>query len=191
MLATAFGTVAALGLSRERMPLRTAIMALLSPLIVPVIISASGMYFFYAGIGLSQTYFGLILAHTVLDTPFVVITVTATLSGFDHSLQRASASLGASPPRTFFKVTAPIIAPSVISGALFAAMTSFDEVVAVLFLAGTEQRTVPRQMWAGIRERISPTILAVATLLALLSVLLLLTLEYLRRRNERLRGVRA
>ena len=190
VLATALGTVAALGLSRERMPLRTAIMAvLLSPMIVPVIISASGMYFFYSGIGLSQTYLGLILAHTVLGTPFVVITVTATLSGFDHSLTRASASLGASPPRTFFKVTVPIILPGVISGALFAFITSFDEVVAVLFLAGTEQRTVPRQMWAGIREQISPTILAVATLLIALSVVLLLTLEYLRRRNERLRGI--
>ena len=192
VLATALGTVAALGLSRERMPWRNAIMAvLLSPMIVPVIISASGMYFFYSSMGLSQTYLGLILAHTVLGTPFVVITVTATLAGFDHSLTRASASLGASPSRTFFKVTVPIILPGVISGALFAFITSFDEVVAVLFLAGTEQRTVPRQMWAGIREQISPTILAVATLLILLSVMLLLMLEYLRRRNERLRGIRA
>ena len=192
VLATALGTVAALGLSRERMPARNAIMAvLLSPMIVPVIISASGMYFFYSSIGLSQTYLGLILAHTVLGTPFVVITVTATLAGFDHSLTRASASLGASPTRTFFKITVPIILPGVISGALFAFITSFDEVVAVLFLAGTEQRTVPRQMWAGIREQISPTILAVATLLILLSVILLLMLEFLRRRNERLRGIRA
>ena len=192
VLATALGTVAALGLSRERMPWRNGIMAvLLSPMIVPVIISASGMYFFYSSIGLSQTYLGLILAHAVLGTPFVVITVTATLAGFDHSLTRASASLGASPSRTFFKVTVPIILPGVISGALFAFITSFDEVVAVLFLAGTEQRTVPRQMWAGIREQISPTILAVATLLILLSVILLLMLEYLRRRNERLRGIRA
>ncbi len=192
VFATALGTVAALGLSRERMPCRTAIMAvLLSPMIVPVIISASGMYFFYSSIGLSQTYLGLILAHTALGTPFVVITVTATLSGFDHSLTRASASLGASPTRTFFRITVPIILPGVISGALFAFITSFDEVVAVLFLAGTEQRTVPRQMWAGIREQISPTILAVATLLILLSVVLLLMLEFLRRRNERLRGIRA
>ena len=173
------------------MPFRTAIMAvLLPPMIVPVIISASGMYF-YSGIGLSQTHLGLILAHTVLGTPFAVITVTATLSGFDHSLTRASASLGASPARTFFKVTASIIAPGVVSGALFAFITSFDEVVAVLFLAGTEQRNVPRQIWAGIREQISPTILSVATLLVLLSVVLLLTLEYLRRRNERRRGIRA
>ena len=174
------------------MPFRTAIMAVpRSPMIVPVIISASGLYLFYSGIGLPQTHRGLILAHTVLGTPFVVITVTATLSGFDHSLTRASASLGASPARTFFKVTASIIAPGVVLGALFAFIMSFDEVVAVLFLAGTEQRTVPRQMWAGIREQISPTILSVATLLVLLSVVLLLTLAYLRRRNERRRGIRA
>ncbi len=192
VLATALGTVAALGLSQARMPFRNAIMAvLLSPMIVPVIISASGMYFFYSSMGLSQTYLGLILAHTVLGTPFVVITVTATLSGFDHSLTRASASLGAPPSTTFFRITVPIILPGVISGALFAFITSFDEVVAVLFLAGTAQRTVPRQMWAGIREQISPTILAVATLLILLSVVLLLMLEYLRRRNERLRGIQA
>ena len=192
VLATALGTIAALGLSRERMPWRNTIMAvLLSPMIVPDIISASGMYFFYSSIGLSQTYLGLILAHTVLGTPFVVITVTATLSGFDHSLTQASASLGASPSRTFFKVTVPIILPGVISGALFAFITSFDGVVVVLFLASTEQRTVPRQMWAGIREQISPTILAVATLLILLSVIFLLMLEYLRRRNEWLRGTQA
>ncbi len=190
VLATGLGTVAALGLSRPRMPFRNTIMAiLLSPMIVPVIISASGMYFFYSSIGLSQTYLGLIFAHAALGTPFVVITVTATLSGYDHTLTRASASLGATPTTTFFKITVPIILPGVISGALFAFITSFDEVVAVLFLAGTEQRTVPRQMWAGIREQISPTILAVATLLILLSVVLLLMLEILRRRNERLRGI--
>ena len=190
LLASTLGTVAALGLSNARMPLRSAVMALLlSPMIVPVIISAAGMYFLYSAVGLSQTFLGLVLAHAVLGTPFVVVTVTATLSGFDRSLMRASASLGASPARTFFKVIMPLIAPGVISGALFAFITSFDEVVAVLFLSGPEQRTVPRQMWSGIREQISPTILAVATLLILVSILLLATLEFLRRRNERLRGL--
>jgi putative spermidine/putrescine transport system permease protein len=192
LLATTLGTIAALGLSNSRMPYRTAVMAvLLSPMIVPVIITAAGMYFFYSSIGLSQTFLGLILAHATLGTPFVVITVTATLSGFDRSLMRASASLGARPTKTFFQVVVPLITPGVISGALFAFITSFDEVVAVLFLSGPAQRTVPRQMWAGIREQISPTILAVATLLILVSVLLLATLELLRRRNERMRGIRA
>jgi putative spermidine/putrescine transport system permease protein len=192
LLATILGTLAALGLSRSHMPYRTAIMGvLISPMIVPLIITAAGMYFFYSNIGLAQTYLGLILAHTALGTPFVVITVTATLVGFDHSLTRASSSLGADPTRTFFKIIVPLILPGVISGALFAFITSFDEVVVVLFLAGFEQRTIPRQMWAGIREQISPTILAVATLLIAFSIVLMTVLELLRRRNERLRGIQA
>lgn len=191
VIATTLGTIAALGLSQASMPYRTAIMAvLLSPMIVPVIITAAGLYFFYSGIGLSQTFLGLILAHATLGAPFVVITVTATLSGFDRSLTRASASMGATPAYTFFHIIAPLIAPGVVSGGLFAFIISFDEVVAVLFLSGTEQRTIPRQMWSGIRESISPAILAVATLLILVSVMLLLTLELLRRRNERMRGIR-
>lgn len=190
ILATFLGTLAALGLSRSNMPYRSLIMGILiSPMIVPLIITAAGMYFFYSNVGLSQTTLGIVLAHTALGTPFVVITVTATLVGFDHSLTRASANLGASPPRTFFKIIVPLIAPGVISGALFALITSFDEVVVVLFLAGFEQRTIPRQMWAGIREQISPTILAVATILVIISIFLLATVEMLRRRSERLRGM--
>jgi len=190
ILATVLGTLAALGLSKPHMPYRSLMMGLLiSPMIVPLIISAAGMYFFYSNIGLDQTYLGIILAHTALGTPFVVITVTATLVGFDHSLTRASANLGANPTTTFFKVIMPLILPGVISGALFAFITSFDEVVVVLFLAGFEQRTIPRQMWSGIREQISPTILAVATILVMISIALLATLELLRRRGERLRGV--
>ena len=162
---------------------------LISPMIVPLIISAAGMFFFYSKVGLSQTLFGLILAHAALGTPFVVITVTATLFGFDHNLTRAASSLGANPTRVFFKITMPLVMPGMISGALFAFITSFDEVVVVFFLAGFEQRTIPRQMWAGIREQISPTILAVATLLVVFSILLLTTIELLRRRSERLRGL--
>lgn len=190
ILATTFGTLAAWGLSRPYTPYRVAIMSILiSPMIVPIIISAAGMFFFYSKIGLSQTYPGLILAHTALGIPFVVITVTATLMGFDESLIRASASLGADLITTWRKVIIPLILPGVISGSLFAFVTSFDEIVAVLFLAGYEQRTIPRQMWSGIREQISPTILAVATLLVVLSVSLLTTVELLRRRSERLRGM--
>jgi putative spermidine/putrescine transport system permease protein len=191
IFATALGTLAALGLSRASFPARTLIMSLLiSPMVVPVIISAVGMYFFYTRIGLSNSLPGLILAHTALATPFVVIVVTATLSGFDHSLTRAGASLGAPPARVFFKVILPLILPGVISGALFACVTSFDEVVVVLFLAGPEQRTLPKQMFSGIREMISPTITAAATLLIIFAVLMLTTVELLRRRSERLRGIR-
>ena len=182
-LATALGTLAALGLSSAAMPARRLAMGLLiSPMVTPVIISAAGMFFFYSSLGLSQTYLGLILAHAALGTPFVVITVTATLSAFDANLTRAAASLGAGPLRTFRSVQLPLIAPGVFSGGLFAFATSFDEVVVVLFMAALEQRTIPRQMWAGIREQISPTILAVATFLILFAVLLLFTVEWLRRR---------
>jgi putative spermidine/putrescine transport system permease protein len=204
LLATVLGTLAALGLSRPEMPFRRAIMAILiSPMIVPLIITATGMFFFYSNpcelLGvfglptncgrLAGTYLGVILAHATLGIPFVIITVTATLVGFDQSLNRAAASLGANPRTTFFRVTMPLILPGVISGALFAFVTSFDEVVAVLFIAGPEQQTIPRQMWNGIREQISPAILAVATLLVIFSIALLTTVELLRRRSERIRGV--
>ena len=190
IISTFLGTLAALGLSREHMPFRTLIMSLLiSPMIVPLIISAAGMFFFYSRIGLQGTHLGVILAHAVLGTPFVVITVTATLTGFDNNLIRASQSLGASPTTTFFKVVIPLITPGVISGALFAFVTSFDEVVVVLFVGSYKQRTIPWQMFSGIREQISPTILAAATLLILITIALLTTLELLRRRTERLRGI--
>jgi len=194
ILATTLGTIAALGLSRSEMPMKGLFMGLLiSPMIVPLVITAAGIFFFYATVNdyvpLTGTYLGVILAHTVLGTPFVVITVTATLSGFDHSLTRAGAMLGADPTTVFFKIIMPLILPGVISGALFAFVTSFDEVVVVLFVASVEQQTIPRQMWAGIRESISPTILAVATILICISIVLLATVELLRRRSERLRGM--
>ena len=189
-IATTLGTLAALGLSRPYMPFRAALMALLiSPMIVPLIISAAAMFFFYSRINLQGTFTGVILAHAALSTPFVVITVTATLSGFDQSLIRAAQSLGATPTTVFFRIIVPLILPGVISGALFAFITSFDEVVVVLFVGSYEQRTIPWQMFSGIRERISPTILAAATILVCVSVVLLTTLEWLRRRNERLRGL--
>ena len=191
LISTFLGTLAALGLSRPEMPFRSTIMALLiSPMIVPLIISAAGMYFFYSRIGIASTHFGVILAHAALGIPFVIITVTATLVGFDHSLTRAAASLGASPARTFFTVIVPLILPGVISGGLLAFITSFDEVVVVLFVGSVEQRTIPWKMFSGIREEIRPTILAVATLLVFVSIVLLTAVELLRRRNERLRGIR-
>jgi putative spermidine/putrescine transport system permease protein len=190
LLAVVFGTLAAIGLSQPHMPFRGAIMAILiSPMIVPLIISAAGMYFFYSRLGLQGTYWGVVLAHAALGIPFVIITVTATLVGFDQSLTRAAANLGADPVRTFFKVQMPLILPGVISGGLFAFITSFDEVVVVLFVGSAAQKTLPWQMFIGLREQISPTILAVATILVILSVLLLTTLELLRRRSERLRGL--
>ena len=182
-LATALGTLAAMGLAHPAMPARRAAMGLLiSPMVTPLIISAAGMFFFYSSLGLAQTHLGLVLAHAALGAPFVVITVTATLTAFDRNLSRAAAGLGAGPWRTFRRVELPLIAPGVVSGALFAFAVSFDEVVVVLFMAGEAQRTVPREMWAGVREEISPAILAVATFLIAFAVLLLWTVEWLRRR---------
>ena len=183
LLATALGTLAALGLANRAMPARRLAMGLLiSPMVTPLIISAAGMFFFYSAVGLAQTHLGLILAHAALGTPFVVITVTATLSAFDVNLTRAAAGLGAGPWRTFRCIQLPLIAPGVVSGALFAFAVSFDEVVVVLFMGGENQRTIPRQMWAGVREQLSPAILAVATFLIAFAVLLLWTVEWLRRR---------
>ncbi|MFZ7092082.1 ABC transporter permease [Primorskyibacter sp. 2E233] len=190
VLSVSFGTLAAIGLSSEHVPFRRAIMAILiSPMIVPLIISAAGMYFFYSRIGLQGTLAGVVLAHAALGIPFVIITVTATLVGFDRSLTRAAANMGADPVTTFFRVQMPLILPGVISGGLFAFITSFDEVVVVIFVGSANQQTLPWQMFTGLREQISPTILAVATILVGISIALLTTLELLRRRSERLRGM--
>ncbi|MDJ0825310.1 MAG: ABC transporter permease [Rhodobacter sp.] len=201
IISVSLGTLAAIGLSQSHVPFRRSIMAILiSPMIVPLIISATGMFFFYSQIGnwmegalgLNKTFVGyvkVVLAHAVLGIPFVIITVTATLVGFDRSLTRASANMGADPVRTFFKVQMPLILPGVISGGLFAFITSFDEVVVVLFVGSASQKTLPWQMFTGLREQISPTILAVATILVVISIALLTTVELLRRRSERLRGM--
>lgn len=177
-IATVLGTMAAVGLSRPNMPMRGLIMALvLSPMIVPVIVVAAGMSFVYGGWGLSQTHLGIILAHATLGAPFVVITMTATLSGFDRRLVQAGQSLGAPPLTTFFQITLPLVAPGLAAGALFAFATSFDELITVLFLGGPDQTTIPRQMWSGIREQISPAILAAATLMICVAATLLMLIQ--------------
>jgi len=188
LLAMVLGTLAAIGLTRGQFRGKQLIMSLvISPMVVPVVIVGVASYLCFAPLGLGNSYLSLILVHAVLGVPFVIITVSATLQGFNYSLVLAAANLGASPVTTFFRVTLPLIAPGVISGALFAFATSFDEVVVTLFLAGPEQATLPRQMFSGIRENLSPTIAAAATLLIGFSVLLLLALEWLRGRSERLR----
>lgn len=185
LLATVLGTLAAAGLHQAQFRGKSLLMAvLISPMIVPLVVTGLGIYLFFAPYGLVNSYTGLILALAAIGAPFVVTTVSATLQGFDPNLLRASYSLGAGPVRSFFRITLPIIAPGVISGALFAFATAFDEIVITLFLAGPEQVTLPRQMFTGIRENISPIIAAVATILILFSTALLLTLEWLRGRTE-------
>jgi len=171
LLSTALGTLAALGLSRRDCPWRASIMAvLISPMIIPVIVSAVGIYYCFARVGLVNTLTGIVIAHTALGAPFVVITVMATLSSFDHNLMRAAASLGASPVRAFFKVMLPVIAPGVASGALFAFITSFDEVVLSIFLAGPTVKTLPVRIWEEIRLAYTPVVAVGATVMLLLAL---------------------
>ena len=165
VIATVLGTLAAVGLNKADFTGKGLLMAvLISPMVVPVVVVGVGVYLFFAQIGLADTYTGLILAHAALGAPFVVTTVSATLQGFNHNLVRASMSLGAGPLRTFFRITLPVIAPGVVSGA--------------------QQATLPRQMFTGIKENISPTIAALATILIVFSTCLLLVLEWLRGRNK-------
>ncbi|RAU44593.1 ABC transporter permease [Pseudomonas sp. RIT412] len=189
LLATVLGTLASVGLSRGEFKGKALIMAILiSPMVAPVVIVAVGLYFFFARLGLLNTYTGLVIAHAVLGAPFVLITVNATLEGYNRNFTRAAASLGASPWYGFRRITLPLIAPGVLSGALLAFATSFDEVVVTLFLSTPAQKTLPIQMFAGIKENLNPTIAAAATLMVASALLLLLTMEALRRRNERTRG---
>jgi putative spermidine/putrescine transport system permease protein len=180
LVATILGTLAALGLSRPSFPWRSVIMPLLiSPMIIPVVVVAVGFYLVFAPLGLTNSYAGVVLAHAALGTPFVVITVTASLLSFDRNLLRAAAGLGAASWTAFRRVTLPLVSPGVATGAIFAFATSFDEVVVILFIGGPAQRTVPRQMWSGIRDAIDPSILAIATLLTVFAIALFVTINWL------------
>jgi putative spermidine/putrescine transport system permease protein len=188
LVAMIFGTLASIGLTRAEFRGKALLTSILiSPMVVPVVIVGVSSYLFFAPLGLANSYFSLIMVHAALGIPFVIITVTATLQGYNKNLSRAAASLGADPMLTFFKITLPLIGPGMISGALFAFATSFDEVVVTLYLAGPDQATLPRVMFSGIRENISPAIAAAATVLILISVAMLLTLEWLRGRSEKMR----
>lgn len=191
VLATILGTLAAYGLTSVEFRFKPLLMALLiSPMMVPLVITALAAYFLFARVGLAGTFTGMILAHTVLAVPFVVITVTATLQGFDRNLVRAAQSLGAKPIAAFFGVTLPLIMPGVISGAIFAFVTSFDEIVVALFVASPAQFTLPRQLFAGLRDNLDPSIVAIATLLIVVSISLMAVVEFLRWRSEKIaRGV--
>ncbi len=173
VLATVLGTGSALGLRLGSFRGKSAVLALLmAPIVVPVIITAVALYFAFARVGLNSTLSGLILAHTMLALPYVVLTVLAALREFDPVLLRASASLGAPAWFTFRHVVLPLIMPGVAAGALFAFAISFDELIVALFVAGPEQYTLPRQMLSGLHELLSPTICAAAVLVTAVSLLL-------------------
>lgn len=188
ILATTLGTAASLALVRGRFPGKGAINSfIVSPLVVPGIIVAIGVYFFYAQVRLVGNPLALALAHTALALPFVVTNVTATLHGFDERLEYAAMNLGANRWQTFRRVTLPIIRPGVFAGALFAFITSFDELIVALFVSGTGAVTLPRKMWDSLRQEIDPTIAAVSTILIVVSIVILFTAEMLRQRSERTR----
>lgn len=177
VLATVLGTLASLAFVRGHFSGKKLLYVMvLSPLITPVIITAVATYYIFARIRMIGTIWALVFAHTVLALPFVVVNVTSTLQGFDVTLERAALSLGANRLVTFLRVTFPMIWPGVVSGALFAFITSFDEVVIAIFLAGSRP-TLPKQMWDGIRIAINPTISAVSSLLIVFSIILLLSLQ--------------
>jgi putative spermidine/putrescine transport system permease protein len=186
LLSSALGTLAAISLVRSRFWGKAVANSLiLAPMIIPVIIISIALYGFFSKIGLLGSRFGLVLGHTMVCVPFVVITVSASLKGFDESLERAAMICGATRLKAFMKITFPIIRPGMISGALFAFIISFDEIVISMFLCGIDTRTLPLKMWEGIRMEINPVIAAVSTLLICLSAVLLIFAELVRRRTQR------
>ena len=183
VLSTVLGTLAALGIAKLPRAPRIVVSGLvLSPLIVPVIVVAIGIYYAYSRYGLVGSPMALVLAQTCLAVPFVVTSVSASLAGIDPRLEQAALSLGATPHGTFFQVTLPLIRPGVVVGALFAFITSFDELVVALFLSGSGAVTLPRRMWDDLRFQIDPTIAAVSTLTIVLTVVLMGCAHLLRRR---------
>jgi len=184
VLATCIGTLAAFGFTRRQFRGQNLLLGLvLSPILMPGIVIAVAVYFFYARIGLVGNPLGLVLAHTVLATPFVVLTVTASLKGFDRTLELAGMSLGGSPLYTFVKVTLPLIRAGILSGAIFAFVASFDELIVALFISGTTSVTLPRRMWDGVRVELDPTIAAVAALLVTASAVSYFVLQLLQGRQ--------
>ena len=185
VIATVIGTLASIAIVRGKFPgKRLAVGLLMSPIIVPTIILAVALYYLFASYGLIGTRTGLVLAHTVLAVPYVIVVVSAALERIDPSLEQAAWTLGATKFKAFVKVTLPLIRPAVLTAALFAFLASFDEVVVAIFISGTSATTLPKRMWDGIREEIDPTIAAVAALLIVLSLLLMLAAELLRRRSR-------
>jgi len=183
-LATVLGTLAALGLRLLTGAMRAVVGALvLSPLIVPGIVISIGIYYVFAAYRLVGTPAGLVLAHTCLAVPFVVTSVSVSLAGLDRRLEQAALNLGATPWGTFHQITLPLILPGVLVGALFAFITSFDELIIALFLSGSGAITLPRRMWDDLRFAIDPTIAAVSTLTIALSAALLLGAHALRQRQ--------
>ncbi len=192
IFATVLGTMAAYGLTFTSFRFKNVIVGLLlTPMVVPLVITALAFYLAFAKLNILGSYAGIILAHTVLATPFVLVTVMATLQGFDRNLVRAALSLGAWPLPTFMTITLPLIFPGVLAGAIFAFVTSFDEIVVALFVSSPSTKTLPIELYAGLREQLTPAIIAIATLLIVFSVAFLGFVQFLLARMRRTRQVAA
>lgn len=182
VVATVFGTLTAYALSQVKGGAAKLIEGLIMlPMLVPIILVAVGVFFVYSRTGLNNTITGLILAHSVLAMPFVLIAVANGLQGYDMNQEMAARSLGASRPWAFLTVTLPQLKLSICSGALFAFIASFDEVVVALFIVGGDSSTLPRKMFANIRDQIDPTVAAVSTLMIGLSLILLIAMQYIKK----------
>ncbi|MBZ4691294.1 MAG: binding--dependent transport system inner rane component family protein [Cereibacter sp.] len=183
-LATVLGTLAALGLRSQELGMKAQIRTLfLLPMVVPAVVLGVGMQALFVRLGFNSTYWSVIVAHTVIAIPFVVISVSGALTGIDRQVERAARSLGAHPWKVFSLVTLPLAMPGVLSGAALAFATSLDEVVLTLFVAGPNQRTLARQMFSTLRENISPAIASAAFIIIIGTVVIALLLLLARRKQ--------
>ena len=182
VLATVLGTAAAIGLTRGRFRGRRMLeFFFVSPMVMPTIVLAIGLYLLFARFKLVGQPLALYLAHTVVATPLVIVIVSAALKTTDSAIELAARSLGAGYFRTLWHVTLPAILPSVVSGAAFAFLLSFDEVVLAIFLGGPATTTLPKRMWESVRYEIDPTLTAISTLLVIIPIVILTGVEIVRR----------
>lgn len=185
-LSCLLGIPAAIGLAWGRFPGKVLVYGIVaSPLVMPVVIVGVAAFSFFATLGLVGNKLSIILTHTAMGVPVMLATVTASLRGFDRTLLRAAASLGASTWEGFYRVLLPLIAPGVLAGAIIAFIISFDEVVVASFLMTGAERTLPRMIFSGVRDSISPAIAAVAVLLIVFSAVLFAALAWLQARIGR------
>lgn len=181
VLALILGTMASMAVTRINFKYKKIFMSLMvAPMVIPVVIIGIALYNSYAPLKLNNTILGLVLSHTLLAIPIVFITLTAGLKGVDSNIELAAAGLGSKPLGVFFKIIVPQIKPSILSAALFAFITSLDEVTVTIFLSGTKTKTLPIAMWESMRNNITPTIASVSTILILGTILASLLPEVIR-----------
>lgn len=178
ILATIIGTMASVTLARVKNKFTEFLYFLfIIPMVIPLIIVAIVVYSLFIRMNLQGSYFGLVLAHTIIAIPYVITTVLGALKGYDIRIEQAAISLGAHPLKAFLKVTVPVISPALVSGALFAFVTSFDELIIAIFISDTFTKTLPVKMWEDIRMEIDPTLAAIASILIGISILVFAIME--------------